>query len=131
VEELLAGFPTVDESVLAAAWAAVGSLLACRQPVEALGEELESQPERAFVHALLLPILRAVTPQESLRLWYEAVIADSVSFAEACPDVTWTNSRDSSASSLGALLCLEMKRWGLNNLALACLARACRPFLLA
>jgi hypothetical protein len=122
VEELLAGFPTVDESVLAAAWAAVGSLIACRQPVEVpLGEELESLPERAFVHALLLPLLRAVTPQESLRLWYEAVIADSVSSAEACPDVTWTNSRDSSASSLGALLCLEMKRWGLNRLDLVCL----------
>ena len=120
VEELLAGFPTVDEGVEAAAWASVCRLLKARQPVLwPLGEELESQPERAFVHALLLPLLQAVTPEERVRLWYEAVLADSITSAEACPDVMWTHSRDANASSLGSLLCLEMKRWGVGHLALA------------
>ena len=114
------GLPSVAADRVAAAWSEVGLLLAARAPFESTLEgALEEQAERRFVHSLILPLLQALTNSVShLRLWYEATIADSIPFAEACPDVTWTHARDVCASSLGALVCLELKRWGLSQLPL-------------
>ena len=114
------GWPPVATDRVAAAWSEARCLLAARVPLELTFEgALEEQAERSFVHSLMLPLLQALTSCVSdLRLWHEATIADSIPLAEACPDVTWTHARDVSASSLGALLCLELKRWGESRLPL-------------
>ena len=114
------GWPSVAADSVAAAWSEVCRLLKARAPFESTVEgALEEQAERKFVHSLVLPLLRALTNGVShLRLWYEATLADSIPSAGACLDVTWTHARDMSASSLGALVCLELKRWGLPYLPL-------------
>jgi hypothetical protein len=119
-EDFFVGWPSVAADTVEAAWSEVGRLLAARAPFDStLDGALEEQAERRFVHSLIIPLLRALTSSMChLRLWYEATIADSIPFAEACPDVTWTHARDVCVSSLGALLCLELKRWGLPHMSL-------------
>jgi len=118
LEAFFDGWPPVAADRVAAAWSEVCLLLAAREPLD---EALEEQAERSFVHSLILPFLRSLTSGVSdLRLWYEATIADSIPLAEACPDVTWTHARDVCASSLGALLCMELKRWGVSRMTWVC-----------
>ena len=119
VELFFQGWPPVPVETVKATWQNCCGLLSTFEPlVVPLDETLESLPERSFVHSVLLPLLRAMTGGGELRLWHEATLADSVPLAEAKPDVVWTHARDLGPSSLGALLCAEIKRWGLLNLPL-------------
>ena len=119
VEVFFQDWPEVPAETVDACWQDCCRLLAAFKPLPMpLDEALESLPERAFVHAVLFPMLRAMTSGGELRIWHEATLADSVPLAEAKPDVLWTHARDVSPSSLGALLCSELKRWGLHHLPL-------------
>ena len=119
VELFFQGWPQIAAETIEASWQHCRRLLASFEPLAMpLDEALESLPERAFVHSVLLPLLCAMTADGELRLWHEATPADSVPLAEAKPDVVWTHARDMGPSSLGALLCAEIKRWGLLKLPL-------------
>ena len=119
MELFFQGWPQVAAETIEASWRHCRRLLASFEPLAMpLDEALESLPERPFVHTVLLPLLCAMTADGELRLWHEATLADSVPLAEAKPDVLWTHARDMGPSSLGALLCAEMKRWGLLKLPL-------------
>ena len=119
VEVFFQGWPQVPAETVEAAWQNCRRVLAALEPLDVpLDEALETLPERAFVHSVLLPLLREMTAGGELRLWHEATLADSVPLAEAIPDVLWTHARDVGLSTLGALLCAELKRWGLHRLRL-------------
>jgi hypothetical protein len=89
-------------------------------------DALKDLPERAFVHDVMFPLPHAMTQGTDLRLWREGHLADSIPLAVAIPDMLWTHVRDVSASSFGALLCGDIKRWGQSQLELVCPARAHR-----
>jgi hypothetical protein len=112
-------WPEVPAATVEASWQNCSRLLAALEPLSVSPDQaLETLPERAFVHSVLLPLLHAMTPSQEMRLWHEATLADSVPLAEAQPDVMWTHARDMSPSSLGALLCGDFKRWGSSHLPL-------------
>ena len=117
VECFFEGLPEISASKVDAVWDKCLHLLRAVEPLPPAAV-LEDLPERAFVHKVLLPLLEEMSRDTELRLWHEKPLADSLPVAEATPDVLWTHERDISASSLGAQLCGEVKRWGLDNLPL-------------
>ena len=118
--EVSAGdWPEVSAADVEASWKLCRELLCSRDSLAVpLEDALKDQPERAFVHDVMFPLLHAMTQGTELRLWREGHLADSVPLAVAIPDMLWTHVRDVSASSLGALLCGDFKRWGLPQLQL-------------
>lgn len=118
------GWPEVTADVVEASWELCRGLLASRAPLDVpLEDALNDLPERTFVHMVLFPLLTEMTRGTELRLWREGRLADSVPLAAAIPDMLWTHVRDVSASSLGALLCGDLKRWGLPQLPVVRAAR--------
>ena len=77
------------------------------------------------MHDVMFPLLDEMTCSTDLRLWREGHLADSIPLAEAIPDMLWTHARDMSASSLGALLCGDIKRWGQSQLESVCTVLCC------
>ena len=127
LSEFFQDWPEVSAADVEACWKLCRELLCSREPLPVPFEDaLEDQPERAFVHNVMFPLLLAMTQGTDLRLWCEGHLADSIPLAVAIPDMLWTHVRDVSASSLGALLCGDIKRWGQSQLELVCPARAHR-----
>ena len=120
-------WPEVCAADVEASWKRCRELLCSREPCGLpFQDALKDLPERAFVHDVMFPLLHAMTQGTDLRLWREGHLADSIPLAVAIPDMLWTHVRDVSASSLGALLCGDIKRWGQSQLELVCPARAHR-----
>jgi hypothetical protein len=119
-------WPEVCAADVEASWQRCREVLCSRKPCGLPSQDaLKDLPERAFVHDVMFPLLDEMTCSTDLRLWREGHLADSIPLAEAIPDMLWTHARDMSASSLGALLCGDIKRWGQSQLKSVCTVLCC------